>query len=161
HDGSVPGYVLLALGKMGAHELNYSSDIDISAFFDADLLPLAPNKEARPAAVRIVATLVRVLQEVTADGYVFRTDFRLRPDPGSTPPAVSLAMAEHYYQNLGQNWERAAFIKARVAAGDVERGRAFLGDLGPFLWRKHFDFAAVADVYSIKRQILSAHKSAE
>ncbi|HVK80364.1 MAG TPA: bifunctional [glutamine synthetase] adenylyltransferase/[glutamine synthetase]-adenylyl-L-tyrosine phosphorylase, partial [Verrucomicrobiae bacterium] len=91
----------------------------------------------------------------------FRTDLRLRPDPGSTPVAVSIASAEHYYQTLGQNWERAAFIKARAAAGDRVCGREFLVSLEPFIWRKHLDFAAVEDVHSIKRQILSAHKSAE
>ncbi len=160
-DGPAPGFVLIAMGKMGAHELNYSSDIDFSVFFDAEALAGAQVREPRVLAVRLVAPLVRALQEVTADGYVFRTDLRLRPDPGSTPVAVSLDMAERYYQSLGQNWERAAFIKARPAAGDVNRGRAFLDDLAPFIWRKHLDFAAVADVHSIKRQILSTHKSAE
>jgi glutamate-ammonia-ligase adenylyltransferase len=157
----VPGFALIAMGKMGARELNYSSDIDFSAFFDAELLAAAGAREPRVAAVRLVAPLVRVLEEVTADGYVFRTDLRLRPDPGSTPVAVSIASAELYYQNLGQNWERAAFIKARAAAGDIECGRAFLSTLDSFIWRRHLDFAAVEDVHSIKRQILSAHKSAE
>src|SRR4029077_15968744 len=121
----------------------------------------AGAREPRVAAVRLVAPLVRTLEEVTADGYVFRTDLRLAPDPGSTPVAVSIASAEHYYQTLGQNWERAAFIKARAAAGDMALGSGFVTALQPFIWRKHFDFAAVADVYSIKRQILTAHKSAE
>jgi len=156
--GSVPGFALIALGKMGAGELNYSSDIDFSAFFDAQRFPA---QEPRVAAVRLVAPIVRVLEEVTPDGYVFRTDLRLRPDPGSTPVAVSVAAAEHYYQTLGQNWERAAFIKARAVAGDLECGGAFLASLEPYIWRKHLDFAAVEDVHSIKRQILSAHKSAE
>jgi [glutamine synthetase] adenylyltransferase / [glutamine synthetase]-adenylyl-L-tyrosine phosphorylase len=159
--GPVPGFTLIAMGKMGAGELNYSSDIDFSVFFDPELLSVAQAREPRVAAVRLVAPMVRALEEVTADGYVFRTDLRLRPDPGSTPVAVSIASAEHYYQNLGQNWERAAFIKARAAAGDRTCGRAFLGSLEPFIWRKHLDFAAVEDVHSIKRQILSAHKSAE
>ncbi len=157
----VPGFALIAMGKMGARELNYSSDIDFSVFFDAERLAKAGAREPRVAAVRLVAPLARVLEEVTADGYVFRTDLRLRPDPGSTPVAVSIASAEIYYQNLGQNWERAAFIKARATAGDVGAGRAFLETLQPFIWRKHLDFAAVEDVHSIKRQILSAHKSAE
>ncbi|MBI3437816.1 MAG: bifunctional [glutamine synthetase] adenylyltransferase/[glutamine synthetase]-adenylyl-L-tyrosine phosphorylase [Proteobacteria bacterium] len=157
----VPGFALIAMGKMGARELNYSSDIDFSVFFDAELLTSAGAREPRVAAVRLVAPLVRTLEEVTAEGYVFRTDLRLRPDPGSTPVAVSIASAELYYQNLGQNWERAAFIKARAAAGDIACGRAFLSTLEPFIWRKHLDFAAVEDVHSIKRQILSAHKSAE
>ncbi|UPT61558.1 MAG: bifunctional [glutamine synthetase] adenylyltransferase/[glutamine synthetase]-adenylyl-L-tyrosine phosphorylase [Hyphomonadaceae bacterium JAD_PAG50586_4] len=160
-DGPVPGLILVAMGKMGAGELNYSSDIDFSVFFDAELLRTTNAREPRVAAVRLVAPLVRTLEEVTADGYVFRTDLRLRPDPGSTPVAVSVASAEHYYQNLGQNWERAAFIKARAGAGDRASGREFLASLEPFIWRKHLDFAAVEDVHSIKRQILSAHKSAE
>ncbi|MBL8530860.1 MAG: bifunctional [glutamine synthetase] adenylyltransferase/[glutamine synthetase]-adenylyl-L-tyrosine phosphorylase [Hyphomonadaceae bacterium] len=159
--GPLPGFCLIAMGKMGAGELNYSSDIDFSVFFDAELLAQAGAREPRVAAVRLVSPLVRVLQDVTADGYVFRTDLRLRPDPGSTPVAVSIDSAEHYYQNLGQNWERAAFIKARAAAGDRVSGRAFLNELEPFIWRKHLDFAAVEDVHSIKRQILSVHKSAE
>lgn len=157
----VPGFTLIAMGKMGAGELNYSSDIDFSAFFDGQLLEQAGAREPRVAAVRLVAPIVRAMEEITSDGYVFRTDLRLRPDPGSTPVAVSIAMAEHYYQSLGQNWERAAFIKARAAAGDRECGREFLASLEPFIWRKHLDFAALEDVHSIKRQILSAHKSAE
>lgn len=159
--GPVPGFALIAMGKMGAGELNYSSDIDFSVFFDAEGLASIKAREPRVAAVRLVAPLVRVLEEITPDGYVFRTDLRLRPDPGSTPVAVSIASAEHYYQSLGQNWERAAFIKARAAAGDLTCGRDFLATLKPFIWRKHLDFAAVEDVHSIKRQILSAHKSAE
>ncbi|HRE44553.1 MAG TPA: bifunctional [glutamine synthetase] adenylyltransferase/[glutamine synthetase]-adenylyl-L-tyrosine phosphorylase [Terricaulis sp.] len=159
--GAAPGLAMIAMGKMGAGELNYSSDIDFSVFFDVEALAAAGAREPRVAAVRFVAPVVRALEEVTEDGYVFRTDLRLRPDPGSTPVAVSLASAEHYYQTLGQNWERAAFIKARAAAGDLECGQAFLRDLAPFIWRKHLDFAAVENVHSIKRQILSAHKSAE
>lgn len=159
--GPVPGVTLIAMGKMGAGELNYSSDIDFSVFFDSERLAGAKAREPRVAAVRLVAPVVRALEEVTVDGYVFRTDLRLRPDPGSTPVAVSIASAEHYYQTLGQNWERAAFIKARAVAGDRECGRYFLASLEPFIWRKHLDFAAVEDVHSIKRQILSAHKSAE
>jgi glutamate-ammonia-ligase adenylyltransferase len=155
------GLAIIAMGKMGAHELNYSSDIDFSVFFDAQGMESIGAREPRVTAVRMVAPLVRVLEEATPDGYVFRTDLRLRPDPGSTPVAVSLAAAAHYYQSLGQNWERAAFIKGRAVAGDLDLGREFLAELQPFIWRKHLDFAAVADVQSIKRQILSTHKSAE
>jgi len=157
-DGAVPGLALIAMGKMGAGELNYSSDIDFSVFFDPQTFPA---QEPRVAAVRLVAPIARIMEEVTPDGYLFRTDLRLRPDPGSTPVAISVRAAEHYYQNLGQNWERAAFIKARAVGGDLECGGAFLESLQPFIWRRHLDFAAVEDVHSIKRQILSAHKSAE
>lgn len=155
------GIALIAMGKMGAFELNYSSDIDFSVFFEPEQLPVAPGKEPRVVAVRLVAPLVRALEEITADGYVFRTDLRLRPDPGATPTAVSIRAAEHYYQHLGQNWERAAFIKARAAGGDIALGQEFLGTLEPFIWRKHLGYAAIADVQSIKRQILTVNKSAE
>lgn len=160
-NGPAAGIALIAMGKMGAGELNYSSDIDFSVFFDGELLAAANAREPRVTAVRMVAPIVRALEQVTEDGYVFRTDLRLRPDPGSTQVAVSIAAAAHYYQTLGQNWERAAFIKARAAAGDRACGQSFLRELEPYIWRKHLDFAAVADVKSIKRQILSAHKSAD
>jgi len=155
--GPAPGLILIAMGKHGARELNYSSDIDISVFYDADILPVAKG-EPRELAVRLAQLIVRALQEITVDGYVFRTDLRLRPDPASTPIAVSLDAAEHYYQSVGQNWERAAFIKARACAGDIAAGEAFLQTLTPFIWRRHLDYAAIADVHSIKRQILAAHK---
>jgi len=155
--GPTPGLILVAMGKHGARELNYSSDIDISVFYDAEILPVAKG-EPRELAVRLAQLIVRALQEITVDGYVFRTDLRLRPDPASTPIAVSLDAAEHYYQSVGQNWERAAFIKARACAGDIEAGNAFLASLTPFIWRRSLDYAAIADVHSIKRQILAAHK---
>src|SRR3546814_1232859 len=100
---------------------------------------------------------MRSLDDRTADGYVFRTDLRLRPDPGAMPLAISLNAALTYYESLGQNWERAAMIKARPVAGDRRLGKAFLNELRPFIWRKHLDFWAIQDVHSIKRQIY-AHK---
>jgi glutamate-ammonia-ligase adenylyltransferase len=103
--------------------------------------------------VRLVRTLVKFLQERTADGYVFRTDLRLRPDPASTQIAVSTAAALNYYESVGQNWERAALIKARVCAGDVAAGEMLLKELSPFIWRKYLDFAAVTDIEAMKRQI--------
>ena len=97
--------------------------------------------------------LARLLQERTGDGYVLRVDLRLRPDPASTPVALSTASAYQYYETVGQNWERAALIKARPAAGDLELGERFLADLAPFIWRKYFDYAAIADIHAMKRQI--------
>jgi glutamate-ammonia-ligase adenylyltransferase len=145
------GYIVLAMGKMGAGELNYSSDIDLIVFYDA-AAPL-PGTEPAPFYVRITRALVKLLQERTADGYVFRTDLRLRPDPASTQIAISTASALDYYESRGQNWERAALIKARPCAGDLRAGEALLGGLSPFIWRKYLDFAAVADVHTMKRQI--------
>lgn len=147
------GMIILGMGKLGAGELNYSSDIDLIVFWDQQRLrTLNPDLRQRTAE-RLVRGLVRLMAERTRDGYVFRTDLRLRPDPGATPVAMSVLAAEEYYETLGQNWERAALIKARPVAGDQEAGEAFLGWLKPFIWRKHLDFAAIQDIHSIKRQI--------
>ncbi|MGR4865175.1 bifunctional [glutamine synthetase] adenylyltransferase/[glutamine synthetase]-adenylyl-L-tyrosine phosphorylase [Caulobacter sp. LARHSG274] len=152
-DGPLPGLFCVAMGKHGAFELNYSSDIDFSIFYAPEALPVASGVEPQGVAVRIANHLGRLLAERTADGYVFRIDLRLRPDPASTPPAMPVDAALDYYESVGQNWERAAHIKARIAAGDLARGQAFLDDLQPFIWRRNLDFAAIADIHSIKRQI--------
>lgn len=151
------GYIVLAMGKLGAFELNYSSDIDLVVLYDEERVRYLGRKSAAEFYVRLTRDLVRVLEERTADGYVFRTDLRLRPDPGSTALALSVQAAEIYYESLGQNWERAAMIKARPVAGDSVRGREFLSSLRPFLWRKSLDFNAIQDIHSIKRQI-HAHR---
>jgi len=152
HPEADSGYVVLALGKMGAYELNYSSDIDLIVFYDPQS-KLAEEGAAGQLFVRVTRGLVKMLQERTADGYVFRTDLRLRPDPASTPIAISLPAALDYYEHSGQNWERAAMIKARPCAGDIPAGDAFLKSLSPFVWRRHLDYVALADVHSMKEQI--------
>ncbi|MGO4525567.1 bifunctional [glutamine synthetase] adenylyltransferase/[glutamine synthetase]-adenylyl-L-tyrosine phosphorylase [Microvirga sp. 2MCAF35] len=151
--GEGSGFTVLALGKHGAGELNYSSDIDLVIFFDPATTMLKDSSEAATIYTRIAQQLAKLLQERTADGYVHRVDYRLRPDPGSTPTAVSLSSAYVYYETVGQNWERAAFIKARPVAGDLALGETFLKELRPFIWRKYFDFASIADVHAMKRQI--------
>src|SRR5712672_340832 len=147
------GLVVLAMGKMGAFELNYSSDIDLIVFYDPDAPALVDRDDATAFHVRITRGLVKLLQERTADGYVFRVDLRLRPDPASTQIAVSTEAALNYYGSVGQNWERAALIKARACAGDIAAGEAILQQLAPFIWRKYLDYAAVADIEALKRQI--------
>ena len=147
------GYMVLAMGKHGAHELNYSSDIDLIVFFEPGLVRLREGLEPLAFFVRMTKDLVRLLQERTGDGYVFRTDLRLRPDPGATQVAISSEAALLYYESFGQNWERAALIKARAIAGDLAAGRAFVKELAPFIWRKYLDFAAIADIHAMKRQI--------
>ena len=147
------GYVALAMGKQGAHELNYSSDIDLIILYDALTPLLGDPHEAATFFVRFTRRLVQIMQDVTEDGYVFRTDLRLRPDPRATQVAISVEAAAIYYENQGQNWERAAMIKARAAAGDLGLGAEFLDRLKPYIWRKYLDFAAIADVQSMKRQI--------
>ena len=157
----VPGLFIIAMGKHGAQELNYSSDIDLAAFFDRDAFRPEDQDAASGVCVRQVQAISRILEEVTAEGYVFRVDWRLRPDPASTPVAVSLRAAEAYYESVGQNWERAAFIKARAIGGDFEAAGSLLTHLLPFIWRKNLDFAAIDDVQSILRQIHAVRRSTD
>ena len=147
------GFIVLAMGKMGGHELNFSSDIDLMVFFDPAAAGLAPEVEPAPFYVRLTRELVKLLQERTPDGYVFRIDLRLRPDPSATQIAISTDAALDYYESRGQNWERAALIKARPCAGDLAAGEKLIGDLSPFVWRKYLDYATVADVHAMKQQI--------
>ncbi len=158
--GPLPGLFVIAMGKHGAFELNYSSDIDISVFYEPAVLPVGEGVEPQSLAVQLTQRLAQLLQERTAEGYVFRVDLRLRPDPAATAPAVPVEAALEYYETVGQNWERAAFIKARACAGDLDRAAAFLKELEPFVWRRYLDYAAIADIHSIKRQI-HLHKADE
>lgn len=156
----MPGLFALAMGKMGARELNYSSDVDLIVLFDLDVLPVQ-GPRVKEGMLRLTRDLVRIMEERTADGYVFRTDLRLRPDPGSTSLAISTQFATSYYESVGQNWERMAHIKARVCAGDAQTGNVYLRELEPYVWRRHLDYWAIADIHSIKRQIHSHGQHAE
>lgn len=153
HPEGASGLVVLAMGKMGAGELNYSSDIDLIVFFDLAAPTLASGIEPQPFFVRLTQGLARLLQQRTGDGYVFRVDLRLRPDPASTQVAVSTAAALDYYEREGRTWERAAMIKARPCAGDPKAGEDLIAEISPFVWRKHLDFAALAEVHDMKRQM--------
>jgi glutamate-ammonia-ligase adenylyltransferase len=157
HPTAGSGIIILGMGKLGAHELNYSSDIDLIILYEEDRLPYAGPRNKQHFMSKIAQDLTTILQERTADGYVFRTDLRLRPDPMSTPPSVTVGSAITYYETVGQNWERAAMIKARQIAGDMEAGDRFLNELVPYVWRKNLDFATIADIHSIKRQMNVSH----
>jgi len=154
------GLTILAMGKHGAGELNYSSDIDLIVLFEPRKVPVRDGLEPLDLAVQVTKDIVRLLHEPTGDGFVFRVDLRLRPDPASTPIAMPVGGALAYYESVGQNWERAAMIKARPIAGDLALGAGFLKELQPFIWRKYFDYAAIADIHAMKRQIY-AHKGHE
>ena len=151
------GMFVLAMGKMGAHELNYSSDIDLVVLFDESRHDPDDYAELRRGFIRVTQKLVKLLSEVTAQGYVFRTDLRLRPDPSVTPVCIATEPAEHYYESVGRTWERAAYIKARPCAGATSAGWAFLDRLRPFVWRKHMDFWAIEDAHDMRLRI-RAHK---
>ncbi len=149
------GFIVLGLGKLGGGELNYSSDIDLIVLWDDERFGrFGPDPLA--VALRLTRRFVKMLQEQTADGFVLRTDLRLRPDPLATPLAMSVDSAELYYESVGQNWERSAMIKARPVAGDLDAGGRFLERLRPFVWRRHLDFEAIGDIHSIRRRIHEA-----
>ena len=161
------GFTVLGMGKLGARELNYSSDVDLVLLYDpavhlyhGDGSGDGPAPGIGACFTRLARGLVALMEARDADGYVFRTDLRLRPDPAVTPPAVALPAAIAYYESMGQNWERAAMLKARPVAGDLALGANFLAAIRPFIWRKHLDFAAIADIHAMKRRI-DAHKGTD
>lgn len=147
------GMVALAMGKMGAHELNYSSDIDLICLFDESKFERDDFHGARSSFVRATRRMSGILSDLTGEGYVFRTDLRLRPDPAVTPVCVAMEAAMRYYESLGRTWERAAHIKARPAAGDKAAGAEYLKALTPFVWRKQLDFAAIEDAHNMRLRI--------
>ncbi|WP_304620461.1 glutamine-synthetase adenylyltransferase [Paracoccus sediminilitoris] len=152
-DADAGGIFALAMGKGGAGELNYSSDIDLIVLFDETAYEDADQMEARAALIRATRKMAATLSDVTEHGYVFRTDLRLRPDASVTPVCISTAAALAYYEAEGRTWERAAFIKARAAAGNIAAGERFLAELRPFVWRKHLDFAAIQDAHDMRLRI--------
>lgn len=151
------GLAIIAMGKQGARELNYSSDIDIICLFDETRWSPDDYAEVKARFVQAVRRIVKLVSEITTEGYVFRTDLRLRPNPATTPVCLAMEAAETYYESVGRTWERAAFIKARAAAGDVAAGERFLRCLQPFVYRRHLDFAAVEDAHDMRLKI-RAHK---
>jgi len=147
------GLTVLALGKLGSRELNYSSDVDLILLFDPDSLPRRARDEPGAAATRLGRRLVEVLQERTAEGYVARVDLRLRPSPEVTPIVLPVGAAISYYESSALPWERAAFIRARAAAGDRALGERFLEEIRPFVWRRALDFGAIDDIRDISLRI--------
>ncbi|MEO5867206.1 MAG: glutamine-synthetase adenylyltransferase, partial [Sphingomonas sp.] len=151
------GFTAIALGKQGSRELNYSSDIDPILLFDPATLPCRPREEAEDAAVRIARRVIDLLQTRDGDGYVLRVDLRLRPSPEVTPIALPINAAISYYESLALPWERAAFIRARAAAGDIALGQRFLDSINPFVWRGALDFGAIEEIRGISRRIRDHH----
>ena len=147
------GFAVLALGKLGSHELNYSSDVDLILLHDRDRLPRRDRDDPDEAALRVARRVVELMQARDADGYVFRVDLRLRPSPEVTPITLPWGAAESYYQSEALPWERAAFIRARACAGDVELGGRFLDGIRPFVWRRSLDYSAIRDIQAISLRI--------
>jgi [glutamine synthetase] adenylyltransferase / [glutamine synthetase]-adenylyl-L-tyrosine phosphorylase len=150
---SETGLFVIAMGKMGAGELNYSSDIDLVVMFDDRDMDHFEAAQRRQILVRATRAATKLLNDITEHGYVFRTDLRLRPDPSVTPICVAMSSALDYYESLGRTWERAAFIKARICAGDRRAGAEFLDQMKPFVWRRYLDFAAIEEAHALRLKI--------
>ena len=156
-DAEPRGLAALALGKQGSRELNYSSDIDPILIFDPATVPRRAREEPEEAAVRIGRRVIELLQARDADGYVLRVDLRLRPSPEITPIVLPVDAAISYYESQALAWERAAFIRARAAAGDRVLGQRFLDEIGPFIWRRGLDFGAIGDIRAMSHRIRDHH----
>ncbi|HYD11619.1 MAG TPA: bifunctional [glutamine synthetase] adenylyltransferase/[glutamine synthetase]-adenylyl-L-tyrosine phosphorylase [Allosphingosinicella sp.] len=152
-DAPVRGFAILALGKLGSRELNYSSDLDLIFLYDPETLPTRPREEAGQAALRIGQRIVEIMQKRTEAGYAFRIDLRLRPSPEVTPIVLPVEAAISYYESAALPWERAAFVRARAAAGDPALGRYFLEAVHPFVWRRSLDYGAIGEITAISRRI--------
>ena len=155
------GFAVIALGKHGSQELNYSSDIDPILIFDPETLPRRAKEEPVEAAVRIARRMVEILSARDGDGYVFRVDLRLRPSPEATPIALPVEAAISYYESMALGWEQAAFIRARVCAGDQALGDYFLRAIRPFIWRRSLDFGAIDAILDISRRIRDHYASGQ
>ena len=147
------GFAVIALGKHGSRELNYSSDIDLLFFFDPETMPCKPKEEPQQAAVRLGRRVVEILNERTGDGYVFRVDLRLRPSPEVTPIVLTIGAAIAHYETSAEPWERAVFIRSRAAAGDIALGQHFLEAIRPFIWRRSLDFGAIRAIRAMSHRI--------
>ena len=147
------GIAVLALGKLGSRELNYSSDVDLILVFDPVTMPRRLRDDPGEAAVRYGRRLVELLQARTAEGYVARVDLRLRPASEVTPIVIPIDAAIGYYESSALPWERAAFIRARACAGDLSLGERFLAEIQPFIWRRALDFGAIDEIRDISLRI--------
>lgn len=155
---SADGFIALALGKQGAGELNYSSDIDPILLFDRDRLPRRASDDPGEAAQRYARRVVALLSANTAEGYALRVDLRLRPASEVSPLCVPVGAALTHYQGQALAWERAAFTRARAAAGDVAAGEAFLAAIRPFVWRGQLDFGAIEEISALTHRIRDSGK---
>ncbi len=157
----VRGFSVIALGKHGSRELNYSSDIDPLLLFDPAVLPHRSSEEPVEAAVRLAQRVVALMQDKSDGGHVFRVDLRLRPAPEVSPIAVPVDTAIGYYESSALPWERAVFVRARACAGDRQLGDGFLQTIAPFVWRRSLDYGAVSEIREISHRIRDHHSQGQ
>lgn len=152
--GQTQQLVVLGMGKLGGGELNFSSDIDlIFAFADNGQCDGGKALDNREFFTRLGQRLITMLNDISADGFVYRVDMRLRPFGDVGPLAVSFDALENYFQTHGREWERYAMVKARVVAGDQQAGSQLLSILKPFIYRRYMDYGAIESLRELKIKI--------
>ncbi|WOE76039.1 bifunctional [glutamine synthetase] adenylyltransferase/[glutamine synthetase]-adenylyl-L-tyrosine phosphorylase [Alterisphingorhabdus coralli] len=158
YDCAPTGFAVIALGKLGGHELNYSSDIDPIFLFDPETMPSRRKETPHDAAQRVGRELIALLSERDGDGHVFRVDMRLRPESEVSPMVLPIRSAISHYESRALTWERAAFIRSRQAAGCETLGQYFLQEIQPFVWRRSLDFGTIDAIGELTRRIRAHHK---
>ena len=156
-DGRVPGLFLLGLGKLGGYDLNFSSDVDLIALYDQSTLPVPQNKGQAHIASDVCKRVTQILQPRNSPDFVWRVDWRLRPESSGTGLALSTSKAETFYFFRSLPWHRLALMKARVVAGDLNEGERFLSRLEPYIWRRNLDFTTLDELAALKTRINNEH----
>lgn len=157
YQAMVPGLFIFGMGKLGGYDLNFSSDVDLIAYFDPEVLPVADMVGKSYVCHQVLQELTKLLQQGGASHFVWRVDWRLRPNASANSLAMSTVAAEDYYHYHASPWHRLALMKARVVAGDLDLGKQFLTGLSSFVWRQNLDFRALDDLAEIKQRINLEH----
>ncbi|MCH9844647.1 MAG: bifunctional [glutamine synthetase] adenylyltransferase/[glutamine synthetase]-adenylyl-L-tyrosine phosphorylase [Alphaproteobacteria bacterium] len=153
-DDASCGFTIIALGKLGAGELNYSSDVDLLLLYDDTKFTPRNQPRAEQIIQQFVRYFINLIEKRTHEGYLFRSDLRLRPNPSSTPPAMKMGTALIYYESIARNWERMVMIRANPIAGDIALGQEFLQQISPFIWRRSIDYSTLEDIHNLQQQML-------
>lgn len=156
-DGTVPGLFILGLGKLGGYDLNFSSDVDLIAFYDSNQLPVASAHGRTDICNRVLKKLSQILGKSIDGEFIWRVDWRLRPNASSLSLTLSTEAAEDFYYFHSLPWHRLAMTKARVIAGDINCGDKFIADLDPYIWRQNLDYQMVDEIFRLKSKINLEH----
>lgn len=157
--GDMPGLFVFGMGKLGGYDLNFSSDVDLVAYFDPLVLAVPDTLGKGYVCHQVIQQLTKILGQGGASNFIWRVDWRLRPNASATTLAMSVHAAEDYYFYRASPWHRLALMKARVVAGDTVLGQQFLNTLTPFIWRQNLDFRALDELAEIKQRINLEHPS--
>ena len=155
--GRVTGLFVFGMGKLGGYDLNFSSDVDLVAYFDPHLLPVPEILGRSYICHQILQQLTKLIGQGGQANFIWRVDWRLRPNASATTLAMSTDAAREYYFYQASPWHRLALMKARVVAGDIDCGSRFINQLQPFIWRRNLDYRALDELAETKQRINLEH----